>query len=95
MTRDARNPTSSRSSPAHNVATPHSVAAALTAASSIPTIGIGSGHGTCHGEVNVFHDLVGGFPWFIPGFVQPKANISADITRAVTEWRNELKTPAE
>ena len=75
--------------------TRHSVAAALTAASPIPTIGIGSGHGTCHGEVNVFHDLVGGFPWFIPGFVQPKANISADITRAVTEWRNELKTPAE
>ena len=70
--------------------TRHSVAAMLTAASPIPTIGIGSGHGTCHGEVSVFHDLVGGFPWFIPGFVQPKANISADITRAVTEWRSEL-----
>ena len=70
--------------------TRHSVAAMLTAASQIPTIGIGSGHGTCHGEVSVFHDLVGGFPWFIPGFVQPKANISDDITRAVTEWKNEL-----
>ena len=34
--------------------TRHSVAAALTAASPIPTIGIGSGHGTCHGEVSVF-----------------------------------------
>ena len=73
--------------------TRHSVAAMLTAASPIPTIGIGSGHDTCHGEVSVFHDLVGGFPWFIPGFVQPKANISAEITRAVTEWKNELQIP--
>lgn len=73
--------------------TRHSVAAALTAASSIPTIGIGSGHGTCHGEVSVFHDLVGGFPWFIPGFVTPKANISAEIIRGITEWKNELKAP--
>lgn len=73
--------------------TRHSVAAALTAASSIPTIGIGSGHGTCHGEVNVFHDLVGGFPWFVPGFVKPKANIGAEITRAVTEWIGELRVP--
>ena len=73
--------------------TRHSVAAQLTAASPIPTIGIGSGHGTCHGEVSVFHDLVGGFPWFIPGFVQPKANIAADIIRGVTEWKNELQIP--
>ena len=73
--------------------TRHSVAAALTAASPIPTIGIGSGHGTCHGEVSVFHDLVGGFPWFIPSFVTPKANISAEITRGITEWKNELQIP--
>ncbi len=73
--------------------TRHSVAAKLTAASPIPTIGIGSGHGTCHGEVSVFHDLVGGFPWFIPGFVTPKANIAAEILRGVAEWKNELKVP--
>ncbi len=73
--------------------TRHSVAAQLTAASPIPTIGIGSGHGTCHGEVSVFHDLVGGFPWFIPSFVKPKANIAADIIRGVTEWKNELQIP--
>ena len=73
--------------------TRHSVAAELTKASPIPTIGIGSGHGTCHGEVCVFHDLVGGFPWFIPGFVTPKANIAADIIRGVSEWRDELQPP--
>lgn len=73
--------------------TRHSVAAALTQASPIPTIGIGSGHGTCHGEVSVFHDLVGGFPWFIPGFVTPRANIAGEITRAVTEWSASLEIP--
>ena len=73
--------------------TRHSVAAMLTAASPIPTIGIGSGHGTCHGEVSVFHDLVGGFPWFIPGFVKPKANIAESIIRGVTEWKDELLLP--
>ena len=73
--------------------TRHSVAARLTAASPVPTIGIGSGHGTCHGEVTVFHDLVGGFPWFTPGFVTPKANIAEHIIRGVTEWKNELLLP--
>ncbi len=73
--------------------TRHSVAAALTKASPIPTIGIGSGHGTCHGEVSVFHDLVGGFPWFIPSFVKPKAHIAEDIIRGVTEWKKELQIP--
>ena len=73
--------------------TRHSVAAMLTAASPVPTIGIGSGHGTCHGEVSVFHDLVGGFPWFTPGFVKPKANIAEHIIRGVTEWKEELLLP--
>ena len=73
--------------------TRHSVAAALTKISSIPTIGIGSGHGTCHGEVCVFHDLVGGFPWFVPGFVTPGANISGEISRAVNQWKCGLLLP--
>ena len=69
------------------------VAAAITAASPIPTIGIGSGHGTCDGEVCVFHDLVGGYPWFVPAFITPKANIAAEITRAAGEWAAELTLP--
>ena len=69
------------------------VAAAITAASPIPTIGIGSGHGTCDGEVCVFHDLVGGYPWFVPAFITPKANIAAEITRAAGEWVAELTLP--
>ena len=70
-----------------------SAAAAITAASPIPTIGIGAGHGTCDGEVCVFHDLVGGYPWFIPSFITPKANIAAEITRAAKEWAGELTMP--
>ena len=68
-------------------------AAAITAASPIPTIGIGAGHGTCDGEVCVFHDLVGGFPWFVPSFITPKANIAAEISRAAGEWVRELTLP--
>lgn len=74
--------------------TRHRVAADITRACPVPTIGIGSGHGTCDGEVVVFHDLVGGYPWFVPSFVTPKANIAAEITRAVTEWKKELLMPA-
>lgn len=73
--------------------TKHQVAAAVTQACPVPTIGIGSGHGTCDGEVVVFHDLVGGYPWFVPSFATPKANVAAEITRAVTEWKEELIMP--
>lgn len=68
-------------------------AAAITAASPIPTIGIGAGHATCDGEVCVFHDLVGGYPWFVPSFISPKADIAAEITRAAKEWASELSMP--
>lgn len=66
--------------------TRHSVAAAVTKACPVITIGIGAGHGTCDGEVEVYHDLVGSYPWFVPAFARPKANIAADITRATKEY---------
>ena len=69
------------------------VAAQLTQASPIITIGIGAGHGTCDGEVQVFHDLVGGFPWFVPRFAAPGAHISQDILKAATEWAASLRIP--
>ena len=73
--------------------TRHSVARAITAASSIPTIGIGCGVGNCDGEVAVFHDVVGAFPWFVPGFAKPQADISQDIRRAITQWKQEITLP--
>ncbi len=66
------------------------VAARLTAQSDIFTIGIGSGHGTCDGEVQVFHDLVRYFPWFTPRFAAQHADVAGSITDAVKKWIAEL-----
>ena len=71
------------------------VAAAGTAACPVFTIGIGAGSGTCDGEVAVFHDLVGGFPWFVPKFAVPRANISAEISRAVREYAASVPLPPQ
>ena len=71
--------------------TRHSVAAAVTKACPIVTIGIGAGHGTCDGEVAVLHDLVGGYPWFVPSFARPHADISTAITNAVKAYIGELE----
>lgn len=70
--------------------TKHCVAKEITRACPIVTIGIGAGRGTCDGEVAVFHDLVGAFPWFTPSFARPKADISAEISRAVKEYIREV-----
>lgn len=74
--------------------TKKSVAEAVTRACPVITIGIGAGHGTCDGEVLVFHDLMGVSPWFVPGFVTPKATLGADIMRAAKEYAAELKLPS-
>lgn len=74
--------------------TRHSVAAAITKACPIVTIGIGSGHTSCDGEVAVYHDLVGGYPWFVPGFAKPQADIATDITRAIKTYISELQMPS-
>lgn len=52
----------------------------LTPALSVPTIGIGCGNQTCDGEVAVITDILGSYPWFIPPFAKPEADV-ADITR--------------
>jgi len=63
----------------------------ITAAISIPTIGIGSGP-DCDGQVLVIHDLVGLFPWFKPKFVTRKARVSQDICTAVEAYIREVKS---
>ncbi len=52
----------------------------LSASLAVPTIGIGSGGATCDGEVAVITDLLGSFPWFVPPFARPEAEV-AEITR--------------
>lgn len=60
----------------------------LTEALNVPTVGIGCGEQTCDGEVAVISDLVGGYPWFVPPFAKPQADISAAI-RAAAGWYKE------
>ena len=71
------------------------VAAQLTATASIVTIGIGAGHGTCDGEVQVFHDLVHYFPWFTPHFAVQHADVADSITSAAKKWTSGLLLPRE
>jgi 3-methyl-2-oxobutanoate hydroxymethyltransferase len=65
------------------------VAKEISQAIAIPTIGIGSGP-DCDGQILVTPDLVGGFPWFTPKFVKPRANTGEQIRAVVTEWKNSL-----
>jgi 3-methyl-2-oxobutanoate hydroxymethyltransferase len=52
---------------------------------SIPTIGIGSGiH--CDGQILVFHDLVGYFPWLKPRHAKPEADIASAVRDAVRAY---------
>lgn len=52
----------------------------ISSSLAVPTIGIGSGKHTCDGEVAVITDLLGSFPWFVPPFAKPEANL-AQLTR--------------
>lgn len=70
---------------------PADVAANLTEALSIPTIGIGAGPG-CDGQVLVTPDLLGLFDRFTPKFVKRYANLAPLIEEAVKEYIEEVKT---
>jgi 3-methyl-2-oxobutanoate hydroxymethyltransferase len=59
-------------------------ASLLTASLAVPTIGIGCGERTCDGEIAVITDLLGSFPWFVPPFARPEADL-AGTTRAAVE----------
>jgi len=58
----------------------------LTETLSVPTIGIGCGDHTCDGEVAVITDLIGSFPWFVPPFARPEANVSGTIREAAKRY---------
>ncbi len=65
------------------------VAAEITKRISIPTIGIGSGP-DCDGQILVFNDLLGTFPWFTPSFVKPRLNCFELMRAAIVAWRQSL-----
>jgi 3-methyl-2-oxobutanoate hydroxymethyltransferase len=65
------------------------VAREITETVSVPTIGIGAGS-ECDGQILVAHDLFGGFPWFCPPFVEPKANVAESISDAARRYVHEV-----
>lgn len=71
-------------------AIPHALAAEITEALSIPTIGIGAGP-RCDGQVLVFHDLLGFDDDFQPRFVKRYARAFGDLTKAVEVFATEVR----
>lgn len=62
----------------------------LTDKLEVPTIGIGCGVGNCDGEIAVITDVVGSYPWFVPPFATPRADIAGEITQAVKGYLDAL-----
>jgi 3-methyl-2-oxobutanoate hydroxymethyltransferase len=69
---------------------PRGIAKKITAEVAVPTIGIGAG-ADCDGQVLVLHDLLGITTGYMPRFVKAYADLSTEITRAVTQYRDEVR----
>lgn len=69
---------------------PAELAAEVTSALRIPTIGIGAGVG-CDGQVLVCNDLLGLDMAFSPKFLKRYAELQSPITQAVSEYVSEVR----
>lgn len=58
----------------------------ISAEISVPSIGIGCGEGSCDGEVAVITDLLGSYPWFVPPFAKPEADVATKIREAAGKY---------
>jgi 3-methyl-2-oxobutanoate hydroxymethyltransferase len=74
-------------------AVPAPVAARITEALGIPTIGIGAGAG-CDGQVLVYHDLLGLYQGRAPRFVKRYAELAPEIQSALEAYAAEVRTGA-
>jgi len=70
---------------------PSKLAAEITGALRIPTIGIGAGPAT-DGQVLVLHDMLGLTTGKAPKFVKRYANLAEDVARAATEYAEDVRT---
>ena len=66
-------------------AIPQPVAASITRALTIPTIGIGAG-ADCDGQVLVWHDLLGLTSGHVPKFVKQYAALGPEIVKAIEAY---------
>ena len=67
----------------------------LTAQVPVPTIGIGCGEHNCDGEIAVITDLIGSFPWFVPPFAKPEADVAQAIHTAVDRYISRVQRLAD
>jgi 3-methyl-2-oxobutanoate hydroxymethyltransferase len=74
-------------------AVPAAVAARVTEALSVPTIGIGSGR-DCDGQVLVFHDLLGLYEAPAPRFVKRYADLAGEIRSAFERFAADVRSGA-
>ncbi len=72
-------------------AVPAAVAARITEALSIPTIGIGAGS-ACDGQVLVWHDLLGMYPGSTPRFVKRYADLAGEIADALGHYASDVRS---
>jgi 3-methyl-2-oxobutanoate hydroxymethyltransferase len=72
-------------------AVPVPVAAHITEALTVPTIGIGAG-AVCDGQVLVYHDLLGLTEGRAPRFVKRYANLADEIRGALKTYADEVRT---
>ncbi len=68
---------------------PADIAAAITKAVRVPTIGIGAGPG-CDGQVLVFHDILGFNPDFKPKFVKQYFDFYGQASKALKSFRDDV-----
>jgi 3-methyl-2-oxobutanoate hydroxymethyltransferase len=67
------------------------VAAQITAALDIPTIGIGAGAG-CDGQILVLHDLLGLIPDYVPRHVKIYADLKQIIAQSIAQYRQDVRS---
>jgi 3-methyl-2-oxobutanoate hydroxymethyltransferase len=72
-------------------AVPATVAARVTEALEIPTIGIGAG-AACDGQVLVWHDLLGLYEGRAPRFVKRYAELGPEIVRALEAFAEDVRS---
>ena len=70
---------------------PEGLAAEITRAVEIPTLGIGAGP-SCDGQVLVFHDVMGMNPDWKPKFARRYADLAAAITDAARSFARDVRS---